>query len=140
MTTVKFGLQSVKVKLYPGEPYLFLNDPAGPVYADLDARMLRAQIGAERTVRVRTGTLLATIRKERTRVRRFPAVDVKAGRTGMKYTMVEHDGSPPHIIRARRAKMLRFVSNGQVVFRKQVRHPGTTGTQFLTKNLPLAGG
>jgi hypothetical protein len=28
--------------------------------------------------------------------------------------------------------------NGQVVFRTQVKHPGTTGTLFLTMALPYA--
>lgn len=43
---------------------------------------------------------------------------------------VEH-GTRPHIIRARRAKALRFVANGKTVFRKWVRHPGTRGFRFL---------
>lgn len=128
------------VKLYPGEPGLYINDPDGPVIRDLDRRMLRAQIAAERFVRVRTGTLLATIRKNRGFTKQGPWVEVQAGRPGMRYTMVEHDGSPPHIIRARRAKSLRFMVGGQVIFRKQVRHPGTTGTKFLERALPFAGG
>lgn len=128
------------VKLYPGEPGLYINDPDGPVIRDLDRRMTRAQIAAERFVRVRTGTLLATIRKNRGFTKQGPWVEVQAGRPGMRYTMVEHDGSPPHIIRARRAKSLRFMVGGQVIFRKQVRHPGTTGTKFLERALPFAGG
>lgn len=129
------------VKLYPGEPGLFINDPDGPVIRDLDRRMTRAQIAAERFVRVRTGTLLATIRKNRGFTKQGPWVDVQAGRPGMRYTGVEHDGSPPHIIRARRKNgSLRFMVGGQVIFRKQVRHPGTTGTKFLERALPFAGG
>lgn len=140
--TLKVGIQrgKIDVRLYPGEPYAFLNEPAGPVVRDLERRMLRAQISAERLVRVRTGTLLATIHKERSTVRRLPAVEVVAGRARMQYTMFEHDGTNPHIIRARRKKSLRFTVGGKVVFRKSVRHPGTTGTHFLTKSLPLAGG
>lgn len=34
-------------------------------------------------------------------------------------------GSRSHIIRARNAKFLRFVMNGEVMFRKWVMHPGT---------------
>jgi len=140
--TLKVGIQrgKVDVRLYPGEPYRFLNERDGPVVRDMERRMLRAQISAERLVRVRTGTLLATIHRERSTVRRLPAVEVVAGRARMKYTMLEHDGTAPHIIRARRKKSLRFTVGGKVVFRRQVRHPGTTGTHFLTKSLPLAGG
>jgi hypothetical protein len=40
----------------------------------------------------------------------------------------------PHIIKARKAKYLRFVGRGgDVVFRKQVSHPGTKGNDLLTK-------
>lgn len=137
---VRIARQKVDVRLYPGEPYAFLNDPTGPLVRDLERRMLRAQISAEQLVRVRTGTLLATIHKERSTHRRLPAVEVVAGRARMKYTMLEHDGTPPHIIRARRKKSLRFTVGGKVVFRRSVHHPGTTGTHFLTKSLPLAGG
>lgn len=34
-------------------------------------------------------------------------------------------GTKPHIIRPVRAKMLRFVVNGKVVFARKVKHPGT---------------
>lgn len=137
---IKMAPGGLDVRLYPGEPYRFLNEPAGPLVRDLERRMLRAQISAEQLVRVRTGTLLATIHRERSTVRRLPAVEVVAGRARMKYTMLEHDGTPAHVIRARRKKSLRFTVGGKVVFRKSVRHPGTRGTHFLTKSLPLAGG
>lgn len=135
-----FQLRNVKVTLYPGEPTLFMNDPDGPVRRNLDIRMTRAQAGARRMVRVRTGRLLSSIRKNRGTSARGPYVDLIAGGAGIRYTMFEHDGTRPHIIRARRRKSLRFMSGGQVVFAKSVRHPGTTGTQFLTRALPLAGG
>ena len=122
-----------------GEPKAFVNDEQGPVVADLTRRMTRVAFESRKLVRVRTGLLLATIDvKPPGRTRRGPYVEVWAGRPGMKYTMAEHDGTPPHIIRARRRKALRFVVGGRVVFRRQVRHPGTTGTLFLTMALPYA--
>lgn len=44
------------------------------------------------------------------------------------YARIIHDGgkTPPHIIRPRRAKALRFVVGGQVVYAKVVHHPGST--------------
>lgn len=42
-----------------------------------------------------------------------------------------NDGTPPHTIEARTAKVLRFVSNGGIVFRRRVNHPGTKPTHFL---------
>lgn len=140
MSPLRGKITKVDVKLYPGEPYLFANEPGGPVLVELNRRMLLSQVDAERRVRVRTGTLLATIHRETTRVRKFPAVDVVAGRARLRYLMYEHDGTPPHIIRARRKKSLRFTVGGKVVFRRSVRHPGTKGTFFLSRSLIKASG
>lgn len=48
-----------------------------------------------------------------------------------KYAAAVHDGSAPHIIRARPGKSLRFVVDGQVVYAKSVRHPGAEARPFL---------
>jgi hypothetical protein len=42
-------------------------------------------------------------------------------------------GSRAHVIRARRAKALRFSSNGRLVFAKSVQHPGTKPYRFLSR-------
>lgn len=54
-----------------------------------------------------------------------------------KYAAAVEDGSGPHIIRARKKKALRFVVDGQVVFAKSVRHPGTRPRPFLSKAAQL---
>lgn len=126
-----------QVTFYPGEPRLFARTEPD-IRRDLDRRMSNVQIGARYRVRVRSGRLLSTIRKQPGVNARGQYVDLVAGGAGTKYVMFEHDGTQPHIIRARKRKMLRFVWHGQVVFYKQVRHPGTTGTYFLTRSLPLA--
>lgn len=130
---------TTRVTLYPGEPKLFVNDPTGPVIRDLFRRMTRVKFESRKLVRVRTGRLFSTIdtRIGATKARGVH-VDVVAGGKGIKYTGYEHDGTAPHEIRARRKKFLRFVMNGQVVFRRRVWHPGTTGTLFLTMALPYA--
>lgn len=130
------------VNLYPGEPGLYIRDPYGPVIRDLETRMGRAQRGAKRMVRKRTGRLAASIRRKSRFTKRAAVVEVIAGGRAKQFphTLIEHDGSPPHIIRARRKKALRFEVGGQVLFRKQVRHPGTRGTKYLQRALPLAGG
>ena len=49
--------------------------------------------------------------------------------------LIHHEGSRPHVIRPRReGGRLVFFSRraGRVVYAKQVRHPGTKGTKFLT--------
>lgn len=126
------------VTLYPGEPYLYINEVGGPVVRDLERRMRRVQFEARKLVRVRTGALLASIRTETSYGKRSPMVKVIAGGKGVRYAIYEHDGTAPHEIRARRRKALRFMINGQVVFRQRVWHPGTTGTLFLELALPYA--
>jgi hypothetical protein len=134
---VNIVLRPGSITFYPKEPRLFvLTEPS--ILRDLERRMTRVQYASRSMVRIRTGTLFSTIRKQPGVNARYPYVDVVAGGRGARYVMYEHDGTVPHIIRARRRKMLRFVWHGQVVFRRQVRHPGTTGTFFLTRALPLA--
>lgn len=64
---------------------------------------------------------------------------VKIARTRVKGTVVNrakyaaavHDGSAPHIIRARKKKALAFTMGGQTVIVRAVRHPGTRGNPWL---------
>ena len=135
---VKVQSGAVKVRLYPGEPDLYVNDPTGDVTRDLWRRMTRVKFESRKLVRVRTGRLLSTIDVKLQPRARYLWVAVVAGGKGITYAGYEHDGTAPHEIRARRKKALRFVLNGQVVFRRRVWHPGTTGTLFLTMALPYA--
>jgi hypothetical protein len=131
------------VKLYKGEPKLFANQPGGPVARDLERRMSVVSGYAKIKVGVRTSLLLSTIRETGASLnaRRWPHADVVAGRAGGKTVPVIHDqGSPPHVIRARRRKTLRFIVDGHVVFRTKVNHPGTKATGFLTESLKFAAG
>lgn len=47
------------------------------------------------------------------------------------YAAPVHEGSRPHIIRARHAQFLHFFWRGREVFVKSVRHPGTRSRPFL---------
>jgi hypothetical protein len=128
----------ITVRLYPGEPWLWLQDPTGPVVRDAERRGLRMQTASRRFVGVRSGTLHATIRKQASFRRRSAVhMDLMAGGRGARYVMAHHDGTAPHEIRARRRQSLRFVVGGRVMFRRRVWHPGTRGTRFLTRALPF---
>lgn len=133
-------ISRLNLTLYPDATREFIEDPAGPVFADLDRRMTQAQAGAQRMVRVRTGRLLSTIRKQRGVSRRGPWVEVVAGGRAARYAHYEERGTSAHYIRPRRRKALRFMQGGRVVFARRVWHPGTRGSRFLSRALPLAGG
>lgn len=143
------------IRVHPGritvlrpELIAFMTDPNDGVIKDLVRRGNVVMLVAKTFVRVRTGRLRTLIRKQ-VNAKKM-RVDVIAGKSGLtRYTMFEHDGTNPHIITAkkmrgrgkrRRKGMLRFTVNGQVVFRRSVKHPGTTGSQFLVRALPFAAG
>lgn len=114
-------------------------DEDGPVGRDLDARSLRVLNRARVLVGVRSGTLLASLRRESGRGATGPYVDVIAGVPGLTdYLGYHHDGAGPHVIRPRRRRALRFITRGRVVFATKVNHPGSAGTRFLVRALDAA--
>ncbi|MGO4748286.1 hypothetical protein AB4212_06575, partial [Streptomyces sp. 2MCAF27] len=48
------------------------------------------------------------------------------------------DGTRPHLIRPRRARVLRFEVDGHVVFSAFARHPGTRPNNFMARALRLS--
>lgn len=106
---------------------------------DLEARGQRVLVAAQQLVGVDSGRLLASIHRERGSNGIGPYIDVVAGVPGLTpYTMWHHDGFPAHTIRARRRKALKFVWRGEVRFFRSVRHPGYSGSKFLTRALRAA--
>lgn len=54
----------------------------------------------------------------------------------VSYARFVHEGTRAHIIRARKKKALKFkTAGGTVIFRKQVRHPGTSARPFVEQAL-----
>lgn len=51
------------------------------------------------------------------------------------YAAFVNDGTAPHVIRPRNARVLRFVVGGKVVYAKVVHHPGTRANPFLDRAL-----
>lgn len=114
-----------------------LDGVAGRVVDQKSRAVLRE---ARRLAPVRSGRLLATIRREGGVGPHGPWFDVIAGARGLTpYLGYVLFGTDPHIIRARRRKALRFISrSGAVVFRRQVSHPGTRARPFLQRALLAA--
>ncbi|MGW5147528.1 HK97 gp10 family phage protein [Rhodococcus koreensis] len=48
-----------------------------------------------------------------------------------KYTSFVHDGTRPHLIFPRSARVLRFQTGGRTVFAAYVKHPGTAPRPFI---------
>lgn len=135
---------NIRFTFLPGEPRNFVYTEPG-IRRDLQRRMkTRVLPAAKRMVGVKTGRLRANTREQSgVLATAGPFSQVVSGWTGTQggarsYVMPHHDGTPPHVITARRAKALRFEVSGTVIFRRQVRHPGTRGTRFLTRALPFA--
>jgi hypothetical protein len=85
---------------------------------------------AKRRVPVRTAELRDSIAE---------VPPTMSGRTLIKGSVIAtaphaqfvHDGTQPHVIRARNASALVFQVGGRTIFAKSVRHPGTRARPFL---------
>lgn len=78
--------------------------------------------------RNQTGRLRQSIgRGERSRFDHF----IRAGGPSARYALFVEEGTRPHVIRARRAKALRFYQGGELRFARSVNHPGTKPAHFM---------
>jgi len=87
---------------------------------------------AKQEAPVRTGRLRESIHKEPIRWVGFLKAEGKVV-ADAPYARYVHDGTRPHVIRARRAKALHFYWQGREVFVKSVNHPGTKPNPFMTR-------
>ena len=93
---------------------------------------LNAESEAKQRAAVQTGNLRSSIGS------RFK----NGGLTGIVEATAAHAAfvefnTRPHIIRAKRAKFLRFKKGGTYHFRKSVQHPGTTAQPFMRPALEV---
>ena len=56
-----------------------------------------------------------------------------------KHGLFIEAGTKAHVIRPKKARMLRFISNGEIRFARKVNHPGTAKRPFM-ENAARAGG
>lgn len=124
----------------PAQFERFVNDPNQPIRRDQRRRAGNVQQYQQRHAPRRTGRLVATSRKRDGRLGPYrPYIDVIIGRNGeTDYLGYILFGTHAHVIRAipnRPNAHLRFVTNGRVVFAKQVMHPGTRANNFVRDSL-----
>ncbi len=103
-----------------------------------EAKAQRVLASAQQLVPRDTGRLASTLRIERGRNQYGPYLHVVAGDRSTPYLGHVLFGTEPHVIRPRRAKALRFVVGGAVVFARRVFHPGTRARNFLKAALDAA--
>lgn len=122
-----------RVEYVPGRGhYVQFFSTRGMVGKHISRLGTRVAIRAKMQVGVRTRKLKASIRSETFEARRGPMAQVGSSRD---YALLHHEGSKPHTITARRAKVLRFKSKGRIVYAHSVNHPGTKPNRYLSDNL-----
>lgn len=117
-----------KVTFYDAEMDWLLNNPSGTVGRWLSSlgrdikRLAKAKVG------VRTGALRASIHMRHFRDPRGQYITVGSD---LRYALLHHEGSRPHVITPSRAKLLVFASKGQIIRAHRVAHPGTRANRYL---------
>jgi hypothetical protein len=115
-------------------------DVDGPVGRLLDEKSRAVLQEAQRTVPVKSGKLLTSLRREYGVGSRGPYWQIHVGVPGLtNYLQYVLFGAAPHIIRPRRRKALRFIGRSGVTFATVVHHPGQRGNNFMVKALRAAG-
>lgn len=116
-----------------------LKSPGGPVVRDLIRRVDRFQVAARHSAPRKTGCLEASILK-----RLLPGGGIlvisdtsPCSPDHKSYSLFVHEGTAPHVITPKKAKVLSFVIDGERVFTMEVNHPGTAPRRFLTDNLAV---
>lgn len=105
---------------FPNETRRALEDVA--IYA-----VRRAKMYAPKSKGEGGGTLQRNIRKRRVSAYQW----LLAAETS--YALFVEKGVKPHPIIANRARLLRFEVNGQVFYRRKVKHPGFKGRRFMQR-------
>lgn len=135
----------IDVPVQPGYDYTFRSKD-GPVGRDLSNRATRVQLAAKRQVGVARprpggpipGRLKTDITKNWLTTANPNDLAISVGST-VRYALMHHEGTRPHVIMPHNAQALRWVDEqGVVHFARIVHHPGTRPNHYLTDNLYLA--
>ena len=110
-----------------------LHSTSGTVGRHIDLLGKLVVIAAKGQVGTRTGALKASIHSRVDRGLHGP--EAKIG-SALKYALLHHQGTKPHLILPKRpGGMLRFSSGGRMIYTRKVMHPGTRPNHYLTDSL-----
>ncbi len=137
---VRIGVKAGRVRIHPNAYEELLPDDSSGVLRDMIRRGQQVLEAYFREAPRSSGFLASTFRVQ-VRTPGSPygvwvIAGVEDGRT--QYLGYILEGTPPHVIRPRTAKALRFVAAGAVRFARKVDHPGTAPNNFILRSLPAA--
>lgn len=132
--TVGFTMDT-SLRINRGTLDTFLNSPRGEVGRELVKRGRLIVRAAKRDVGVDTGKLRESIYMIHSRVGAYQQIWIGSD---SDIALMHHEGTRPHAINARGPQMMRFSSQGRMVYTRHVNHPGTRPNNFLSDNLRLA--
>ena len=124
---------TVKIKWINPAVQNLLNDSDGTIGTYLRAKGDEIIALAKGQVGVRTGRLKGSIAHKRHF--RDPRGQQMWIGSDVRYALVHHQGRGPQVIVPKRAKALRFVSKGQVVYAQKVVQKGTKANRYLSDQL-----
>jgi hypothetical protein len=124
---------AVNIKWFNPVIQNLLNDPDGDVGRYLKVKGDEIIALAKGQVGVRTGRLKGSIAHKRHF--RDPRGQQMWIGSDVRYALVHHQGRGPQVIVPKRAKALRFVSKGQVVYAQKVVQKGTRANRYLSDQL-----
>jgi hypothetical protein len=124
----------ITVVFRPAAMDTLLNSPAGTVGRHMAAVGYKIMIAAKQQVGVDTGRLKNSIHMRHFRSGIGQMIEVGSP---LKYALLHHEGTRPHLITPNRAQVLRFTAGSRVIYTHAVKHPGTRPNRYLTDNLYL---
>lgn len=124
-----------KVILYPGPMNMLTKSPVGEVGRFLAGRARLIIVAARRQVGYKTGALSTSIHSRQSRTAYGQMVWI--GST-LDYALAHHEGTKPHIIKPKKARVLRFTAGTRVIYSRSVKHPGTRANRYLKDQLYIA--
>lgn len=107
-----------------------MKSPGGMVDSHISDLADRVESLAKRQVGVDTGDLRASIHVRPNRQASGMPSYLIGSSNSIAY--LHHEGSRPHVIKPKNAKVLRFAGYGTIVYARQVYHPGTAPNRYLT--------
>lgn len=114
-----------------------LKDPTGPVGRYMFRVGMYIRSAAQVQVGKRTGALAASISFSQNSTTDGQVLTVGSP---LNYAYMHHEGTRPHMIRAKGGGALKFRSGGRVVITDSVVHPGTRPNKYLSDHLGIVSG